>query len=198
MTFVKRVRCVVVVGIAALFAGCQLGAPKPASTTTANAEIPAAAQALFSSAVSAQREQHWDQAETQLKQVAEKYPQFSGSHLNLALIYAQTQRAELAESEFKLALKVNPNNIAAYNQYGIFLRERGRAGEAEANYLQALERAPDYADTHLNLGVLYDLYMGKLPQALAQYQRYLELSGDEKSPVRAWVADLQRRVKATP
>jgi hypothetical protein len=35
-----------------------------------------------------------------------------------------------------------------------------------------------------------------LPQALEHYQRYVELTGDEKSPVRGWVAELQRRVKA--
>ena len=51
-------------------------------------------------------------------------------------------------------------------------------------------------ETHLNLAILYDLYMGKLPQALEHYQRYLELTSDEKSPVKGWVADLQRRMKA--
>ena len=174
---------------------CQISQSKPAQKKSAQ-EIPAAAQALFDSATAAQREQHWDQAEQQLKQLCEKYPQLSGPHLNLALIYAQTQRSEQAEAEFKSALQANPNNIAAYDQYGIWLRGQARLPEAEVIYRQALQRAPDHADTHLDLGILYDLYMGKLPQALAQYQRYLELSNDEKSPVHGWVVDLQRRLKS--
>lgn len=195
MRFVKESQWLASCVLIASLAACA-SSPKPSANTPASAEVPAAAQTLFDSAIAAQREQHWDQAESQFKQLAEKYPQLSGPHLNLALLYAQTQKSELAETEFKQALKVNPNNLAAYNQYGIWLRGQTRAAEAEAIYLQAIARAPDYADTHLNLGVLYDLYMGKLPQALEQYQRYLELTGDEKSPVRAWVADLQRRLKA--
>lgn len=193
MTFVKPMQQLAACVFLVALAGCQ-STPKT-QAAAASAEIPPAAQTLFNSAVAAQREQHWDQAEPQLKQLVEKYPQLSGPHLNLALLYAQTKRPELADAEFKQTLKVNPNNVAAYNQYGVWLREQSRIAEAETIYLQALERAPDYADTHLNLGILYDLYMGKLPQALVQYQRYLELSGDEKSQARAWVADLQRRLK---
>lgn len=196
MKFVKRMHPLAACVLLGALAGCQLASPKKQEGAAA-AEIPAAAQTSFNNAVAAQREQRWDQAESQFKQLTEKYPQLSGPHLNLALLYAQTKRPELAETEFKQALKVNPNNIAAYNQYGVWLREQSRFAEAETVYLQALERSPDSADTHFNLGVLYDLYMGKLPQALVQYQRYLELTGDEKSPARAWVADLQRRLKAS-
>ena len=178
-----------------LLSACGMTTSKPAQKNSAQ-EIPAAAQTLFDSATAAQRDQHWDQAERQLKQLIEKYPQLSGPHLNLALLYTQTQRSQLAEVEFKQALQTNPNNIAAYDQYGIWLRGQARLQEAEAIYLQALQRAPDHADTHLDLGILYDLYMGKLPQALEQYQRYLELSNDEKSPVHGWVVDLQRRLKS--
>ncbi len=196
MRFVKRLRWLANCALLVTLAACHASAPKPPTATPAAAEVPAAAQTLFDSAVAAQREQHWDQAEQQLKQLVEKYPQLSGPHLNLALLYAQTQRPQLAEAEFKQTLQVNPNNIEAYDQYGIWLRGQTRMQEAEAIYLQALALAPDRAETHLNLGILYDLYMGKLPQALAQYQRYLALSGDEKSPVHGWVVDLQRRLKS--
>lgn len=194
MKFVKRMQQLAACVSIVMLAGCQFSMSKK-QESTAVVEIPPAAQTLFSSATAAQREQRWDQAEQQFKQLIEKYPQLSGPHLNLALLYAQTKRPELSDAEFKQALKVNPNNIDAYNQYGIWLREQSRMTEAETIYLQAIARAPDRADTHLNLGILYDLYMGKLSQALAEYQRYLELSGDEKSPARAWVADLQRRLK---
>lgn len=183
----------------ALLAGltaCQ-SVSAPQEKVGAAVEIPAAAQAAFESALTAQRAQQWPEAERQLKQIVEKYPQLSGPHLNLALLYAQTQRPQQAEESFKRALQINPANVNACNQYGIWLRSQARFAEAETIYQQALTHNPNSVDTHLDLAILYDLYMGKLPQALEHYQRYLELTGDEKSPVHSWVADLQRRMKAS-
>jgi Tfp pilus assembly protein PilF len=180
-----------------LLTACQsVSGKKETAKADVPAEVPAAAQAAFDNALTAQRAQQWPEAERQLKQLAEKYPQLSGPHLNLALLYAQTQRPQLAEESFKRALQINPNNIGAYNQYGIWLRTQARFADAEAQYRQALTKNPNSAETHLDLAILYDLYLGKLPQALEHYLRYLELAGDEKSPVHSWVADLQRRMKA--
>ncbi len=187
-----------------LLGGCHSGAPKSSGAPVAGngdpylqgrEEPPAGAQASFDTGVAALRAQKYIEAEPLFKQLAEKYPHYSGPYLNLALLYAQTQKNELAEQYFKQALQVNPNNLGAYDQYGIWLRGQGRFNEAETIYLQALTRWPDHADSHLDLGVLYELYMGRLPQALEQYQRYLELTSDDKSPVHGWVAELQRRVK---
>ena len=167
-----------------------------ATKSSTVSEVSEAAQSAFANAVAAQRAQHWDEAEQQFKELAEKYPQLSGPHLNLALLYAQTQKPELTEQHFKLALQINPNNLVIYDQYGIWLRQQARFQEAEAMYQQALARDANRAETHLNMAILYDLYMGKLPQALEHYQRYLALTDDEKSPVHGWVAELQRRMKA--
>lgn len=159
-------------------------------------EIPAAVQAQFDSAIAAQNAQQWPAAEQGYKQLLEKNPQLSGPALNLALIYAQTERPQLADEFFQRALQINPNNNVAANQYGVWLRSQGRFDDAERIYLQTLAGHPDSADTHLNLAILYDLYLRKLPQALEHYQRYLELNNDEKSPVHGWVADLQRRMQS--
>lgn len=159
-------------------------------------EIPAAAQAQFDAALAAQRAQQWPEAERQYAQLLEKYPYFSGPALNLALICAQTRRPQLAEEYFKRALQINPGNAAAGDQYGVWLRTQGRLADAEAMYLQTLDRSATYADAHLNLAILYDVYLGRLPQALEHYQRYLELRGDQTGPVPGWVADLQRRMQS--
>ena len=177
--------------------GCQiLTSSKTNASSAATAEIPPAAETAFANAVAAQRAQQWADAEQQFQQLAEKYPQLSGPQLNLALLYAQTQKPELAETHFKRAMQINPANLAIYDQYGIWLRGQARFTESETIYQQALARDANRPDTHLNLAILYDIYMGKLPQALEHYQRYLELTHDEKSPVQGWVTELQRRMKA--
>lgn len=158
--------------------------------------VPPSVQAEFDTAVAAMQAKQWGEAEPRLQQLTEREPGLSGPFLNLALLYAQTQRPALAEQFFQRAIEVNPNNLAARNQYGIWLREQGRFREAEATYREALTRWADFPDAHLNLGILYDLYLGRLPEALQHYQRYLELRGAEETPVQGWVADLQRRLQS--
>src|SRR5690606_428706 len=186
-----------VLSLLVTLAACQFA---PQQTGAANGskdrEVPAAAQATFAQALTAQRAQQWTEAERLHRQLAEKYPQLSGPHFNLALIYAQTNRAQLAEESFRRALQTNPENLDASDQYAIWLRSQARFAEAETQYRQTLARDPTRTQTHLDLTILYDLYMGNLPAALEHYQRHLELSGNEESPVHGWVLDLQRRLSA--
>ena len=183
---------------ALVLSGCQ-GLPVPGfgSADAAPQEVPAAVRAQFEAAVAAQRAQQWPEAERQFAQMLERYPYLSGSALNLALICAQMQRSQLAEEYFKRALSINPGSAAAGTQYGAWLRAQGRFDEAEAMYLQTLARNPDYADAHLNLAILYDLYLGRLEPALEHYQRYLAASGATDGPVQGWIADVQRRLQRT-
>lgn len=183
-----------------LLAACQLGGgPKPAQPATAG-DISPAAQNEFAAATAAMKAQRWSEAEALLQQVAHKQPNASGAYLNLALIAAQANRTDVAEAQFKKAIEINPDNLSARDQYGIWLRTQGRFRDAENVYLQTLQRRADRADTHLNLGILYDLYFGRSAQALTHYERYLALKGDDGNAdvgkVKSWVADLQRRNKA--
>lgn len=162
-------------------------------------DVPSAAQREFDSAVAAMRQQQWEAAEQQFKALASAYPQLSGPPLNLALLAARagkdgdSSRDADAERYFQQAIAANGNNLMALNQYAIWLREHGRFSDAEARYKQALARWPDHADSHLNLGILYDLYLDNGAEALAHYQRYLDLVGDAQTPTRGWVVELQRR-----
>lgn len=156
-------------------------------------EVPAAAQRDFDAAVAAMRQQQWSAAEQQFKALALAHPEFSGPPLNLALLAARAGRSDDAARYFEQAVAANGNNLMALNQYAIWLREQGRFTDAEARYQQALARWPDHADSHLNLGILYDLYLGNNAEALVHYQRYLDLVGETQTPVRGWVVELQRR-----
>ncbi|MET0379630.1 MAG: tetratricopeptide repeat protein [Spongiibacteraceae bacterium] len=180
-----------------LLSACGSNSPQDAAQPV---EISPATRTNFATATAAMKAQQWSEAEAQFKQLVQAQPNLSGAYLNLALIYAQTHRAADAETQFKKALEVNPENWSARDQYGIWLRTQGRFKEAETIYLQTLQRQPERADTHLNLGILYDLYFGKSAQALEHYQQYLTLKGDsadaEVGRVKNWVADLQRRNKA--
>ena len=176
----------------------------PYSLITATVERDA--KSKFIEAKRAIDNKKYKQAESPLLWLVEHYPQYSGPFLNLAIVYTKLDDNKAADHYFRQALSVNPLNLQGYNSYGIFLRNEGRFVEAEKTYLSGLAIWEKDLNSHKNLGILYELYMGKLPNALAQYQRYLELlSNSPESEQRAkeikringWIIDITRRIKKT-
>ena len=51
----------------------------------------------------------------------------------------------------------------------------------------------DHAETHRNIGVLYDLYRGEHEKALQHYYRYQELTGNTDRTVAGWIVLLERQ-----
>lgn len=159
-------------------------------------KVPPAAETAFRNALVAMQSEDWNTAEKQLLDLQQKHPELSGPLVNLAIVYWRQEKPVEAENYFKQALALNPLNNDAYIQYGMFLREYGRFADAEANYLKALEVWPHNAVAHRNLGILYDLYMGKFDAAMKHYEMVLKLSSEPNKEVEGWVIDLKRRLAA--
>ncbi len=153
-----------------------------------------AASQRFERANRAMAAQDWPAAIAELEWLVETQADLSGPPLNLALVYQHMGELENAEQYYRQALQSNPRNLAAYNQYAIFLREQGRFEEAEQTYLQALATWEPHAQTHRNIGVLYDMYMGDQALALQHFYRYQALSKSQDKVVASWIADLNRQL----
>lgn len=156
--------------------------------------VPGDARRRFEQALVAMEQDDLEWAQAELQFLVENYPELSGPSLNLALLYQKQGDLEMAETWYLKSNDANPNNLTTYNQYGIFLREQGRFAEAEAVYLQALAVWELHADTHRNIGVLYDLYMGDQEKALQHFHRYQALTGADDRAVAGWIADLERQL----
>jgi len=152
------------------------------------------AQALFGTALIAMSKQQWAQAEAQLQRINREYPRLSGPYLNLGLVYRAQGEADKAEQAFTRAIAVNANNLAAYNQLAIMKREAGQFSAAETLYQQALVVWPFHPESHKNLGILYDLYLGRGALALQHYQAYQQLLDEPDRQVNGWIIDLERRL----
>jgi tetratricopeptide (TPR) repeat protein len=187
-------------------AGSTVASPAAGSVNSTNvaaggavvpteAPIPPRAAQQYSQALQLMKSGRSTDAELEFKQLSVAYPQFAGPQLNLGLMYLHDSRLPEAEAAFKAALQAAPANAIAGDELGIVERKLGKFSEAEAAYLHAIEAEPNYAQAHLNLGVLYDLYLGEPQKALEQFQRYLELTGDNKQ-VAGWVIELRKRVGA--
>lgn len=79
-----------------------------------------------------------------------------------------------AESEFKLAIQLNPNYATAHQRYSLFLPTLGRLDEAIAEARKARELDPLALPVNENLGDI--LYLARhYDQAIEQLRRTLEL-----------------------
>jgi tetratricopeptide (TPR) repeat protein len=125
------------------------------------------------------------------------YPTYSGALLNLGILQARAGKLEDAEKTLQSAIERNAS-AAAFNQLGIVYRRLGRFTDADAAYQQALQIDPSYANAHLNLGVLCDLYLRQPQRALESYERYLQLAATPDAKVSGWVTELKARMGAQP
>ena len=135
-------------------------------------------------------------AEKAFIELERDFPEYAGPATNLGLIHLRKQEYEQAVGAFSRAQERGAGNATNANGLGIAYRELGQLGAAETAYQRALSFDPNYALAHFNLGILYDKYLQRPRQAIAAYQRYLQLTEDEELRVHAWIAALQQGAPA--
>lgn len=157
-------------------------------------EVRRANQAAFERAIAAMRENRMSEAEGLLRQITTDQPELSGPWINLGQVYVALGQPEDARAAFQKAIRANPRNCTAYNELAVLSRRYGDFAGAESLYQTCIELQPDFKDAYLNLGILYELYLGKLPEALEYYRAYQSLLDEPDRRVQGWVVDLERRL----
>lgn len=181
-----------------LLAGCAASAPRPDPSVPAAGEAPPEVRGrnaeAFERALTLLRDDRLAEAEALLLQITTDQPELAGPWVNLAQVYLRRDQEADAQQALERAVGANPGNCAARNELGVLLRRQGAFAAAEAHYLACLEHRPDFQPAHLNLGILYELYLGRLEEALAAYRRYQSLASEPDRRVGVWVVDLERRL----
>jgi tetratricopeptide (TPR) repeat protein len=172
------------------------GGTNGAAATVDTTPIPERAAQAYAQALQLMKSGRNTDAELEFKELIVAYPQLTGPQVNLGLLYLRDSRLPEAEAAFKAALEQKPTDAVAGNELGIALRRLGKFTEAEAAYQRTIAADPTYAPAHLNLGVLYDLYLAQPQKALEEFERYLEIAGENKQ-VAGWVVELRKRVGAS-
>lgn len=178
--------------------GCGLFQTKPEivdNQVETEGAIDPKLQSMFIDAMALLRDGKFEQAEQELLNITQKYPDFAGPWSNLAIAQLSLKKYEDALTSIDASLKVDGKFCASLSLKGVILRELGKFENAKASYLQAIECDPKDNLSIYNLGVLADLYMHDEVSALFYYQTYLAAQGAEKdNVVESWVVDLKRRV----
>jgi len=189
-------------GMSSIKSAVTPGTAAPASTSSAaqtrpapppEAPVNATTQRAFDDASRALRSGRVDEAERAYKALAQANPELGGPHANLGVIYRQSGKFAESVTELEQAVKLSPRQPIYLNQLGIAYRQQGQFAKARDAYQRALALDPGYAAAALNLGILYDLYLGDTPRALELYGRYLALMPNGDATVTKWVADLKNR-----
>ena len=190
-----------------LLTACSAPAPHYYGSPPAVPVAPAAAAALpaakpdpakgdpeqrFQAALKLMRDQQPQDAKDAFAKLAQDFPQYSGPLNDLGVLQAQGKQRDQAISSFARATAANPKDDFAWGWLGVLYRENGDLGRAEQAYLKAIALKSDNPVTHLNLGILYDAYLKRPQDALAQYREYQRLAGKDSRPVvTAWINELQ-------
>ena len=111
----------------------------------------------------------------------------------LGNIAVEEKQLKLAQDHYKQALKITPGNINAYIALARAQRLMGEFDVAQNTLAQVLSIWKDCPEAHLNLGVLYDLYLNQPTKAQQHIEAYLFLNQYKDQKAIAWFNEIQSR-----
>ena len=167
-------------------------APPPAAAPTTPGNAGEAAQADYQHAIMRAAAGEQTEAELQLKQFELQYPGYAAPAIDLGLLARAQGRLADSEAALRRATTIESANAMAWSELGVTLRQEGKFKDAREAYARAISANEAYPYAHCNLGVLLDLYLDDPKAALPEFERYKELSGEDK-PVASWIAELRAR-----
>jgi tetratricopeptide (TPR) repeat protein len=132
------------------------------------------------------------EAELDFQQMELNYPSLAEPSVNLAIVLRGAGDLPGAAAALQRATTRSPDYALAWNELGLVNRAQGKFDDARMAYGKSVAADANYAPTHRNLGVLLDLYLQDPTEALAEFEKYRSLTGEDK-PVSGWIAELRRR-----
>lgn len=111
--------------------------------------------------------------------------------INLGVALVAANRADDALAALQRATQIAPERSEAWVQRGLAERQLGKFLEAEQSYKKALAIDANHALAWRNLGVLYEVYLGRKEAAVEAYQKSQAAAGVADPDVADWIRLLQ-------
>jgi tetratricopeptide (TPR) repeat protein len=113
---------------------------------------PENAKGLYNFATVRFYEQRFDEAIELVKRSLEKDSTNPRARNLLAIAYGQTFQHDLADAEFRKAIQDFPNDVLSFNNYGLYLLDRGRIAEAMTQFRTAVDLNPEDVQAFVGMG----------------------------------------------
>ena len=168
-------------------------APKENPYLAMDSRIDKGSVLLFIEAKKAKRNGDLKTAQQKLKVITNKDKSISGPWVMLGDINFENKKLKLAQQDYQQALEINSENVNAYIALARVQRVMGDFNLAQNTLERALALWPDFPEAHLNLGILYDLYLNKSQQAQQHMEAYLFLTQYKNPEVIAWLDEVKSR-----
>lgn len=95
--------------------------------------------------------------------------------LNMATYYYSEGNIEKAIEQFRIVLKINPNDVFAHFVLGYIYDQQGETELAIREFSETLRLDPRYISAYNDLGTVYNR-IGKYGKALEQFQKAIDLN----------------------
>jgi tetratricopeptide (TPR) repeat protein len=171
--------------------------PAPAAGATAATPDKGDPQQRFQAALKLMKDKQIQEAKDAFAGLAQDFPQYAGPLNDLGVLQAQGRQREQAIASFAKAIADNDADAFAYGWLGILYRESGDYPRSEQAYLKAIALKPDVATVHLNLGILYEVYLKQPDRALKQYREYQGIAGTGNLMVGIWIKQLESKLPSS-
>lgn len=179
-----------------MLSGCSLFAKKPALQDSAldfSQPIPEALTEAYNAGLLLLKKEQYADAQQQWQSTASQWPNYPGVWSNLAISQWHLEEYKEGLESSEKALDLNAEFCPALKIKALLQKENGQFLDAVSNYEKAAQCAPEDADIPYNIGIIYDLYLQDLRQALVYYNQAQELLTEENDTLAMWITDLQNR-----
>lgn len=139
-----------------------------------------------------------NEARALLSSLTEVDQSLSGPWVMLGDIAVNGDDYQQAIAYYVKAIEINPVNINAYLRLAKVQRLQGHFLHAQNTYAKVLSIWPDFPEAHLNLAVLYDLYLNHPLRAQKHMEAYQFLTGSSNKEVAGWLTEIQQRTGIAP
>lgn len=172
--------------------------PRENPYTTQRGRIDKDSVTRFIEARRAFKAKQWGRAETLLLELTKIDEGLSGPWVMLGDIASERGEHQQARDAYAKAIAINGDNVNAYLRLALTQRKMGRYLHAQNTYAAALKLWPDYPEAHLNLAVLYDIYLNHPLRAQKHMEAYQFLTNGENTRVASWLEEIRSRTGIAP
>lgn len=136
---------------------------------------------------------NFELAEKVLAELIEEDSVLSGPWVMRGDIALEKDDLDNAIKHYNSAIKTNEKNINAYLRLAKVQRIKGEFLKAEQTYAKALSLWKDFPEAHLNLAILYDIYLNKPLKAVQHMEAYQFLTKGRNKQVAGWLTEIRSR-----